>query len=100
MPLTWKKSAFGTDYAYLGKIEVGAVNWVSARSRNSEDGRSGYPFRSQLLGAAPDVEERGAIWPDRGDAMKEAEDMAVAYADYIGRKVHGDEAWARVTKGL
>lgn len=99
MALTWKKSAFGTDYAYLGKVEVGSVNWVSAR-RNDPDGESGFQFRSTLFRAVPDLTEGGSVWPDKEGAMKEAENMAVAYADYIGRKVHGDESWARVTRGL
>lgn len=99
MTLTWKQSAFGTDYAYLGKIEVGSVNWVSAR-RNAPDGESGYQFKSVLFGAAPDVPEYGGVYPTKEGAMTEAADMAVAYADYIGRTVHGDEAWGRVTRGL
>lgn len=99
MALTWKKSSFGTDYAFLGKIQVGAVSWKSARSKDS-GGRSGHYFRSELFGSAPDVPERGTLWDSIGEAKKEAEDMAVAYADYIGRKVHGDEAWDRFVKGL
>lgn len=99
MALTWQQSQFGTEYAFLGKIPVGAINWESSRGKGP-DAESGYYFRSELFGAAPDIPTSGAVFADVEGAKKDAEDMAVAYADYIGRKVHGDEAWGRVTRGL
>ena len=100
MALAWKKSAFGTSYLYIGKISLGAVNWYSPRKGAAEE-ETGYQFRSQMLGEIPEFKEAlSTLHPSEDEARKAGEVIALAFAEYIVRKVHGDEAFETLAKGL
>jgi len=100
MAITWKKSTFGTSYLYIGKISLGAVNWYSP-GRGAPAEETGYQFRSQLLEGLPEFTEAlKTLHPSEDDARKAGETIALAFAEYIVRKVHGDEAFETLAKGL
>ena len=99
MALTWKKSAFGTSYLYIGKISLGSVDWCSPR-KGAPAEETGYQFRSQMLREIPEFKEAlQALHPSEEDARKAAETIALAFAEYIIRKVHGDAAFETFMKG-
>lgn len=98
MALTWKPSGFNTEYAFLGRVEVGSVSWTSGNPRHGEG--PGFVFRSRIFGVIPDMDEESETFPTQEAAKAEAEMRTIAYVDYLGRKTHGEDAWARVTKGL
>jgi hypothetical protein len=95
MAITWKQGNYGTIYGYLGKIEIGTINWV--RLKNPEV--KVYQFSSDLFGAVPDIVSPASFWSTPEEAQEEAAELAVAYADYIGCKVHGEEIWNHMVQG-
>lgn len=99
MPLSWKNSAFGTPYLHIGDIRVGATGWYSPGHGAPED-QKGYLFRSELLSGIPKFAERlKTFYPSDAAARQAGEDLAVEYAAYVIREVHGVEAFKRITEG-
>lgn len=100
MAVAWKKSAFGTSYLFIGNISIGAVNWYSP-GKGAPSSETGHQFRSQMLEHLPEFKEILQILHPSEEAAKAAgETIALAYAEYVVRKVHGDEAYERLAKGL
>lgn len=99
MAAVWEKSAFGTEYLKIGKIEIGCVEYRSP-SRGKE-GPSGYGIKSQLLQYLPEFKDALAeLHPSESAAQEATEKLAVAFAAYIIRKVHGDAAYEKFAKGM
>lgn len=95
MAIRWVDDKFSTTRGFLGDIEIGTIHWISARGTV---GVAGYQFRSEFFGTAPDVLVDGEIWPSPEDAKKEAELKALAFAEYIFKTVHGEQAWTEFTE--